>query len=155
MSNELHINAATGKTIYIVRFNTAGQVALSDGSAFEDWGAGGHDADDYDVAASEVGSSGHYAADFDSSNNIAGVKKYFWRAHDQAGGNPADSDPVVDSGEIIWAGNGELTAEKILANKAVQNKSTGAIDYYDDDGQSVILTHTPTDVESSVTRTPG
>jgi len=154
MSNELHINAASGKAIYIVRFNKAGEVASSDGAVFENWGTSGHDADDYDVSASEVGSSGHYVADFDSSNNIAGVRKYFWRAHDQAGANPADSDPVVESGEIIWAGNGELTAKKILANKAVQNKSTGAIDYYDDDGQTVILTHTPTDVESSITRTP-
>ena len=120
MSNELHINAASGKTIYIVRFNEAGEVARSDGTVFENWGTSGHDADDYDVSASEVGSSGHYVADFDSSNNIAGVRKYFWRAHDQAGAN----------------------------------KSTGAIDYYDDDGQTVILTHTPTDVESSITRTP-
>jgi hypothetical protein len=43
---------------------------------------------------------------------------------------------------------------KMLVNKAVQNKSTGAIDYYDDDGQSVVLTHTPAETESSVTRTP-
>jgi hypothetical protein len=45
-------------------------------------------------------------------------------------------------------------ASKILVNKAVQNKSTGEIDYYDDDGQMVILTHTPTDSESEITRTP-
>lgn len=45
-------------------------------------------------------------------------------------------------------------AAKVLTNKAVQNKSTGAIDYYDDDDQTVILTHTPTDTESTITRTP-
>lgn len=45
-------------------------------------------------------------------------------------------------------------AAKLLTNKAVQNKSTGAIDYYDDDGETVVLTHTPTDVESTITRTP-
>lgn len=45
-------------------------------------------------------------------------------------------------------------AAKLLVNKAVQNKSTGAINYYDDDGQTVILTHTPTDGESEITRTP-
>ncbi len=45
-------------------------------------------------------------------------------------------------------------AAKSLVNKAVQNKNTGAIDYYDDDGQTVILTHTPTDGESEITRTP-
>lgn len=45
-------------------------------------------------------------------------------------------------------------AAKLLINKAVQNKSTGAIEYYDDDGETVILTHTPTDSESTITRTP-
>ena len=45
-------------------------------------------------------------------------------------------------------------AAKVLVNKAVQNKSTGAIEYYDDDGQTVILTHTPTDEESAIIRTP-
>lgn len=45
-------------------------------------------------------------------------------------------------------------AAKMLINKAVQNKATGAINYYDDDGQTVILTHTPTDGESEITRTP-
>jgi hypothetical protein len=45
-------------------------------------------------------------------------------------------------------------AVKILLNKAVQTKITGAIDYYDDDGATVILTHTPTDTESTVTRSP-
>ena len=45
-------------------------------------------------------------------------------------------------------------AAKMLINKAVQNKATGSINYYDDDGQTVILTHTPTDGESEITRTP-
>jgi hypothetical protein len=45
-------------------------------------------------------------------------------------------------------------ATKVLTNKAIQNKSTGAIQYYDDDGETVILTHTPTDGESTIIRTP-
>lgn len=45
-------------------------------------------------------------------------------------------------------------AAKILINKAVQNKSTGAIEYFDDDGETLILTHTPSDEESAITRTP-
>jgi len=45
-------------------------------------------------------------------------------------------------------------AAKSLINKAVQTKATGAIDYYDDDGETVLLTHTPTDAESTITRTP-
>ncbi len=45
-------------------------------------------------------------------------------------------------------------AAKMLINKAVQNKSTGAIEYYDDDGSTVLLTHTPSDSDTEVTRTP-
>jgi hypothetical protein len=45
-------------------------------------------------------------------------------------------------------------AAKLLVNKAVQNKLTGAIDYYDDDGETVILTHTPTEDAPELTRTP-
>jgi len=45
-------------------------------------------------------------------------------------------------------------AAKMLINKAVQNKITGAITYYDDDGETVLLTMTPTDGDSTVTLTP-
>ena len=45
-------------------------------------------------------------------------------------------------------------AARVLVNKAVQNKVTGAIEYYDDEGQTVILTHTPEDTESEITRMP-
>jgi hypothetical protein len=45
-------------------------------------------------------------------------------------------------------------AAKMLLNKAVQDKLTGAIRYYDDDGETVMLTHTPVENESSMTRTP-
>jgi len=45
-------------------------------------------------------------------------------------------------------------AAKLLINKAIQNKSTGVINYYDDDGETVVLTHTPSDGESTLTRTP-
>ena len=44
-------------------------------------------------------------------------------------------------------------AAKLLVNKAVQNKVTGVIDYYDDDGETVILTHIPAEGESIITRT--
>ncbi|MCK4913011.1 MAG: hypothetical protein KAS69_00245 [Planctomycetes bacterium] len=45
-------------------------------------------------------------------------------------------------------------AAKLLVNKAVQNKLTGAVDYYDDDGETILLTHTPADQESIITRNP-
>lgn len=53
------------------------------------------------------------------------------------------------AGSLLFA-----KAAKMLVNKAIQNKITGTIDYYDDDGQTVILTHIPTDGESTLTRTP-
>jgi parallel beta-helix repeat protein len=43
-------------------------------------------------------------------------------------------------------------AAKMLMNKAVQDKQTGEIVYYDDDEQTVLLTHTPVESESQVTR---
>jgi len=43
-------------------------------------------------------------------------------------------------------------AVKMLINKAIQNKVTGAVVYYDDDGATPILTHTPTDSETDITR---
>lgn len=154
MANEIHIDYESGKSLYAVRFNSAGQVALSDGSAFEDWGTNSHDADDYNVNLSEIGSGGsHYVGNFDASSNIS-AGRYCVVVFLQAGANPADGDDVIGSGEIIWTGTGELTADKMLANKAVQTKSTGAIEYYDDDCQTVILTHTPDDEESTITRTP-
>jgi hypothetical protein len=73
---------------------------------------------------------------------------------------------TITQGGAGWAEalNGEVAdaiaddkldqAAKILLNKAVQNKSTGAISYYDDDGETVILTHTPADGSASITRTP-
>lgn len=152
MSNEAHVDYESGKTLYFVRRNAAGQVALSDGSAFENWGAGGNDADDYDVSLTDK-SGDRYVGDFDASSNIS-AGRYTIQIFLQAGSNPADNDRCVAGGEIIWTGSGELTPDKVLANKAIQNKSTGTIEYYDDDGQTVILTHTPTDSESTLTRTP-
>jgi hypothetical protein len=43
-------------------------------------------------------------------------------------------------------------AIKMLVNKAVQDKLTGMIRYYDNDGETVVLTHTPSEDDSSITR---
>ena len=45
-------------------------------------------------------------------------------------------------------------AAKMLVNKAVQNKLSGAITYYESDGVTTFLTHTPSDEETTLTRTP-
>jgi len=150
MANEIHIDYASGNTIYFVIRNSAGQVWNPSAQVFEQWGTDGRNADDYDLTLTDKGGS-RYIGSFDA--NIP-ASRYTTQAFLQAGANPADSDSLVASSRIIWRGSGELTIDKILANKAIQNKSTGAIDYYDDDGQTVILTHIPTDDESSITRTP-
>jgi hypothetical protein len=66
--------------------------------------------------------------------------------------NNVDNNILVEEKEI-QLGIFEKAA-KTLVNKAIQNKTTGVINYYDDDGETIILTHTPTDAESIITRTP-
>jgi len=65
-----------------------------------------------------------------------------------------DAAGAVDASNL---GDIDLTllhkAAKMLLNKAVQDKLTGEIQYFDDDGQTVIATHTPDEDESSFTRT--
>ncbi|HUT28346.1 MAG TPA: hypothetical protein VMX13_01035 [Sedimentisphaerales bacterium] len=116
-------------------------------------------------------------SDFAQTNNSAGA------AHDENGyyGVPLDATDTDTLGSLrvaihksgalpVWqdfmvmpahvydwllGSNGIYeTAAKVLINKAVQTKSTGLIEYFDDDGQTVILTHTPDDTESSITRAP-
>ncbi len=150
MANEIHIDYTSGSTLYVVVRNGAGEVWYPGGQVFEFWGTGGRTADDYDISLTDKGGS-RYVGDFDS-NIPAG--RYSIQAFLQAGANPADSDNLVEGDEIVWSGAGKVTCDKLLANKAVQNKSTGEIKYYDDDGQAVLLTHTPADTAVTVTRTP-
>ncbi len=150
MANEIHIDYTSGNTFYAVVRNEAGEVWYPGGQVFESWGTGGRTADDYDISLTDKGGS-RYVGDFDS-NIPAG--RYSVQAFLQAGANPADSDNLVEGDEIVWSGAGKVTCDKLLANKAVQNKSTGEIKYYDDDGQTVLLTHTPADTAVTVTRTP-
>ena len=150
MSNEIHIDYASGNTVYFVIRNTAGQVWNPSAESFEDWGTQGHSADDYWLALIDKGGA-RYVGSFEA-NPPSG--RYTIQAFLQAGGNPADGDTLIATRRVIWCGSGELTVDKILANKAVQNKSTGAIDYYDDDGQTILMTITPSEDESSIMRIP-
>jgi hypothetical protein len=150
MANEIHVDYTSGNTLYAVVRNTAGKVWYAGGQVFESWGTGSRAADDYDISLTDK-SGNRYVGSFDS-NIPAG--RYSIQIFLQAGVNPADSDNLVGGGEIIWSGVGEVTSDKLLANKAVQNKSTGEIKYYDNDGQTVLLTHTPIDAAATITRTP-
>ena len=63
--------------------------------------------------------------------------------------------PVIQEIQLVDYEGADLEkSAKVIINKAVQTKATGEIDYYDDDGETVILTHTPTDAESTITRMP-
>jgi hypothetical protein len=150
MANEIHIDYASGNTLYAVVRNSAGEVWYVGGQGFEAWGAGGRAMDDYDISLTDKSGS-RYVGNFDA--NIP-ADRYSVQVFLQAGANPADGDSFIGSSEIVWSGVGKVTADKLLANKAVQNKSTGEIKYYDDDGQTLLLTHTPTDAEATITRTP-
>jgi len=107
--------------------------------------------------------------DFDSLTGIHNCKidlsadAFYAKGHDYTvvlAGATIDSETVnavlaTFSIENRFAGSSVFKkAAQLLVNKAVQNKATGTIDYYDDDGATVILTHTPADTESSITRTP-
>jgi hypothetical protein len=79
MSNEIHINCASGNTIYAVIRNTAGQVWNPLADTFEDWGTNGHNADDYDLALTDKGGS-RYVASFCRSLHNSGVFAGWWQS---------------------------------------------------------------------------
>jgi hypothetical protein len=151
MANEIHVNYASGNTLYAVVRNTAGDVWYVAGQTFEVWGTSGRTADDYDISLTDKSGS-RYVGSFDT-NILAG--RYSIQVFLQAGANPVDGDTFIACEEIVWSGTGMVTADKLLANKAVQDKPSGQIKYYDDDEQTVLLTHTPTDSATTITRTPG
>jgi hypothetical protein len=150
MANEIHTNYASGNTLYAVVRNAAGDVWYVAGQAFEAWGTSGRTSDDYDISLTDKSGS-RYVGIFDT-NIQAG--RYSVQVFLQAGANPANGDTFVTGDEIVWSGSGAVTADKLLANKAIQNKSSSEIKYYDDDGQTILLTHTPTDTAAAITRTP-
>lgn len=150
MANEIHVNYTSGNTLYAVIRNDAADVWYVAGQTFEPWGTGGRTADNYDISLTDKSGS-RYVGNFDV-NIPAG--RYSVQVFLQAGANPADGDSLVAGYEIVWSGTGRVTTDKLLSNKAVQNKPTGQIKYYDD-GQTVLLTHTPTDAEATITRTLG
>ncbi len=150
MANEIHVDYTSGNMLYAVVRNSVGEVWYPAGQAFESWGTSGRTADDYDISLTDK-SGGRYVGDFDVNISAGGYSVQIFM---QAGANPADVDNLVGGGEIVWSGTGEVTGDKLLANKAVQNKSTGEIQYYDNDGQTVLLTHIPVDEASNITRTP-
>lgn len=150
MAYEIQANYAPGSVLYATLRSPAGQVWHPGGGTFEDWGANGHTVDDYAIPLADKSGS-RYVGSFDT--DIPGgcyCIQVFW----QAGASPTETDALVCSREILWTGAGELTAVKILANKAVQDKITGAVEHYDDDGQTVLVTLVLDDAEEIAVRMP-
>ena len=148
MANEIYAEYASGSTLYAVIRNKAGEVWYVNSHVFESWGTDSRDAADYCVNL--VDKSGSlFIGDFDG-NIPAG--NYYIQIFLQAGAEPDDSDNLIKCQKFIWSGTGQITSEKVLVNKAVQNKSTGEIQYYDDDGQTILVTLTPSEDNESVTR---
>ena len=148
MANEIYADYESGNTLYAVVRNKTGEVWYVNGEVFETWGTGSRDAADYCINLADRSGS-LFVGDFDG-NIPAG--KYCVQIFLQAGAEPDDGDSFVQSEELIWSGTGKITSEKMLVNKAVQNKSTGQIQYFDDDNQTLLVTLTPSEDNESVTR---
>jgi len=150
MASEIRADYASGHTLYAVIRTLAGLVWCPIVGAFEAWGSDSHDADDYDIPLTDRSGS-LYVGDFDTDIPAG---RYVIQVFIRSGASPADIDTVLASRSVTWSGVAEVTATKMLVNKAAQDKVNGTIDYYDDDGQTVILTLTTYDETSTLTRDP-
>jgi len=150
MAGEIQVDYPSGEVLYAVIRDGQGRVWNVQQGLFEDWGAEGYGVDAYSITLVDKG-GGRYVGDF-AQGIEAG--RYFVQVFCQLGSSIGQDDVLVGSGVIVWSGVGELTAEKMLINKAVQDKATGAIDYYDDDGVQVLLRHRAVDDTSNLSRVP-
>lgn len=150
MANEIQADHPSGSVLYAIIRNRQGQTWYPPGEMFEDWGAGGHTAADYDIILTDKGGSRHIG-DFDPAIP-SGV--YCIQIFEQAGGVPAETDTLVSSRDFVWTGVGELNPTKMLANRAVHSSATGLVDYYDDDGQTILITLAMDPMGSGLNRTP-
>jgi hypothetical protein len=100
-ASEIHAFAPGVTTAYAVIRNGSGSVWYITGQAFEAWGTGGRDADDYDIALTDK-SGGMFVGDFDT-NVSAG--SYYIASHYQSGGSPDDADPIVWIEQGYWDGD--------------------------------------------------
>ena len=155
MADEVWLSYGSGETIYACRFQVDGDVYLSNGSAAEVWGTGGHTANDYDVAVTEEDSSGHYVGSFDAAAAI-GAGTYRVVVYLQAGASPADGDRAIAQGVIEWSGTAERTpayvgAEMNLADDAITSDKfdeTTAYPIVDPDSGSTYLARTGADSDT-------
>jgi len=115
---------------------------------------GGAFAQKNEVSNSSHDENGYYAVilDITDTNTIGALRVAIY----ESGALPVWQDLVVIPAHIYDCqfGLGGLyeVAAKVLTNKADQDKVTGRVQYYDDDDETVILTHTPTDDNQTITK---
>lgn len=107
--DEIHVDYPTGDTLYAARFQLDGDVFVTNGSADEVWST----AADYDVTMTENGNGGHYVGSFDVDGNI-GDGTFKITVYQQLGGAPANSDPAIYVGQIVWKDGAEFDAEALV-----------------------------------------
>jgi hypothetical protein len=121
---------------------------------FVEWNDG--NVANYDIALTEAGGGGKYTGTFPASNTAGDYSIVIYKGSAFDGSDePVGGDSVYWDETILHKISGDVALiRKIMVNKAVQNKTTGVITYYDDDGTTPILTITPTDDGSLITRNP-
>ena len=124
MANEIRVTYPTGATLYAQVFNSAGLVWYPVGTAFEAYGTGGRDADDYDIAVTEINApTGQYRGTF-PADIAAGT--YTTQVCLQAGVNPANqpTDSVLFAAEIKWSGTAEMDVADQVCDEIVEGTLT-------------------------------
>jgi hypothetical protein len=114
-ANEIQMFSPGITTAYYTVRNASGQIWYPTGQVFEAYGTGGRAATDYDLALSDK-SAGMWVGDFDT--NIS-TGDYWVASYYQAGGAPADSDPITWTEYGNWTGTvwtGTLTPSTIASS---------------------------------------
>jgi hypothetical protein len=161
MSEELHYTHTNDSDyLYAVIRKISGQVWNDASSQWDIWPGAGQSLDNYDIGKAQA------SGNLWNTNWPSGISSSDWyiiQIRSMPGDDtPNADDAIVASAKGFWDGSlfadRDLTliekASKAISNKAVQDKVSGKIDYYDNDGTTIILTHTPTDGASDITRMP-
>lgn len=96
--------SASGRTVYAIVLSRIGQFWNNEDEEFEDYLAA--DYTEYDIAMTEQGSSGIYTVSFPSEIS-EGTYEFICKV--QLTGTPAETDPIVSAGKIVWGGLGTMT----------------------------------------------
>ena len=96
MAYEIQADYPAGSVLYAIIRSPSGQVWRPLGRVFEEWGAGGHGIADYDIPLTDR-SGGRHVGNFDS---IIAKGRYCIQVFRQAGGSPADADPLIESDQL-------------------------------------------------------